>query len=41
MYDFSSELQMAAHIPSICLSTYDEPEGYNYNIKLAVPYDVL
>ncbi|XP_077995281.1 F-box/WD repeat-containing protein 8-like isoform X2 [Glandiceps talaboti] len=26
-------------LPSICQSSYNEPIGYNYNIRLAVPYD--
>lgn len=38
MYDFSAN-QQTSGIPSICLSSYDEPAGYNYNVRLAVPYD--
>lgn len=40
MYDFSVN-QETKGVPSICLSTYDEPEAYNYNIKLAMPYDKM
>ncbi|XP_074640393.1 F-box/WD repeat-containing protein 8-like [Tubulanus polymorphus] len=38
MYDFSASRETLG-IPSICMSKYDEPQGYNYNIKLTVPYD--
>uniref|UniRef100_A0A1E1XKZ9 Putative wd40 domain protein n=1 Tax=Amblyomma sculptum TaxID=1581419 RepID=A0A1E1XKZ9_AMBSC len=38
IYDFSAN-QQTSGIPSICLSSYDEPAGYNYNVRLAVPYD--
>uniref|UniRef100_A0A131YWH2 F-box and WD-40 domain protein 8 n=1 Tax=Rhipicephalus appendiculatus TaxID=34631 RepID=A0A131YWH2_RHIAP len=40
MYDFSAN-QQTSGIPSICLSSYDEPAGYNYNVRLAVPYDEI
>lgn len=40
MYDFSAD-QVTKDIPSICLSSYDEPAGYNYNIRLAMPYDEI
>ncbi|XP_033747296.1 F-box/WD repeat-containing protein 8-like [Pecten maximus] len=36
--DFSADLT-TQDLPEICHSTYDEPEAYNYNIRLAVPYD--
>uniref|UniRef100_A0A131Y209 Putative wd40 domain protein n=1 Tax=Ixodes ricinus TaxID=34613 RepID=A0A131Y209_IXORI len=38
VYDFTAN-QHTSGIPSICLSSYDEPAGYNYNVRLAVPYD--
>ena len=38
MYDFLAD-QTTQGVPEICLSSYDEPQGYNYNIALAVPYD--
>ncbi|KAK7087459.1 F-box/WD repeat-containing protein 8-like [Littorina saxatilis] len=38
VYDFLAN-QMTQGVPEICLSSYDEPQGYNYNITLAVPYD--
>ncbi|XP_076472891.1 F-box/WD repeat-containing protein 8-like isoform X2 [Babylonia areolata] len=38
VYDFLAD-QMRQGVPEICLSTYDEPQGYNYNITLAMPYD--
>lgn len=38
IYDFSAN-QQTSGIPSVCLSSYDEPAGYNYNVRLAVPYD--
>lgn len=40
LYDFAAD-QETKGIPSICLSSYDEPAGYNYNVRLAVPYDSL
>ncbi|XP_075750024.1 F-box/WD repeat-containing protein 8 isoform X3 [Rhipicephalus microplus] len=40
MYDFSAN-QQTSGIPSICLSSYSEPAGYNYNVRLAVPYDEI
>ncbi|XP_076305127.1 F-box/WD repeat-containing protein 8-like [Tachypleus tridentatus] len=40
VYDFSAD-QQAKGVPSICLSSYNEPTGYNYNIRLAVPYDEI
>ncbi|XP_025089538.1 F-box/WD repeat-containing protein 8-like isoform X1 [Pomacea canaliculata] len=38
VYDFLTD-QTTKGVPDICLSTYDEPQGYNYNICLTVPYD--
>lgn len=38
VYDFTAN-QHTSGVPSICLSSYDEPAGYNYNVRLAVPYD--
>ncbi|XP_070572630.1 F-box/WD repeat-containing protein 8-like isoform X2 [Ptychodera flava] len=38
VYNFLLD-EVTSSLPSICQSNYDEPEGYNYNIKLAVPYD--
>ncbi|XP_013780103.1 F-box/WD repeat-containing protein 8-like [Limulus polyphemus] len=40
VYDFSAD-QQTKGVPSICLSSYNEPTGYNYNIRLAVPYDEI
>ena len=40
LYDFLGE-QKTQGVHDICLSTYDEPEQYSYNIRLAVPYDQL
>ncbi|XP_033116335.1 F-box/WD repeat-containing protein 8-like isoform X2 [Anneissia japonica] len=39
-YNFLAN-QTREGLPSVCLSNYDEPEGYNYNIRLAAPYDNL
>ncbi|GFO21445.1 F-box/WD repeat-containing protein 8 [Plakobranchus ocellatus] len=38
VYDFLAN-QQREDIPDICLSGYNEPEAYNYNLGLAVPYD--
>ncbi|RUS74501.1 hypothetical protein EGW08_017732 [Elysia chlorotica] len=38
VYDFLAN-QNRQDIPDICLSGYNEPEAFNYNIGLAVPYD--
>ncbi|XP_059144709.1 F-box/WD repeat-containing protein 8-like [Physella acuta] len=40
VYDFLAN-QQTQGIPDICLSTYTEPEAYDYNIGLAVPYDTV
>ncbi|XP_041350177.1 F-box/WD repeat-containing protein 8-like [Gigantopelta aegis] len=40
VYDFSADV-MIQGLPEICHSTYDEPEAYDFNIRLAVPYDKL
>ncbi|XP_019641143.1 PREDICTED: F-box/WD repeat-containing protein 8-like [Branchiostoma belcheri] len=40
VYDFSVD-QTTRDVPDICKADYDEPEGYNYNINLAMPYDTL
>ncbi|XP_050410273.2 F-box/WD repeat-containing protein 8 [Patella vulgata] len=40
VYDFLSD-QTRDDIPDICLSTYDQPDAYNFNIRLAMPYDNL
>ncbi|XP_071944104.1 F-box/WD repeat-containing protein 8-like [Antedon mediterranea] len=37
-YNFLAD-QTREGLPSVCLSNYDEPEGYNYNIRLTAPYD--
>ena len=38
LYDFSAK-NSTEGIPEICSSSYDDTTGYNYNIKLSVPYD--
>ena len=38
MFDFSKK-NTTEGIPDICSSIYDDTTGYNYNIKLSVPYD--
>ena len=38
VYDFSVD-QLREDVPEVCQSTYDQPEGYSYNINLATPYD--
>lgn len=38
VYDFTVD-QLTEGVPEECLSTYDQPEAYNYNIRLAMPYD--
>ncbi|XP_067651145.1 F-box/WD repeat-containing protein 8-like [Haliotis asinina] len=40
VYDFSAD-QTTQGLPEICHSSYDQPETYNYNIRLAVPYDSI
>ncbi|XP_035691461.1 F-box/WD repeat-containing protein 8-like isoform X2 [Branchiostoma floridae] len=40
VYDFSVD-QTTQDVPDICKADYDEPEGYNYNISLAMPYDAV
>ncbi|CAL8249035.1 unnamed protein product [Merluccius merluccius] len=40
-YDFSEDATSQDHILPICRSNYAESYGYNYNIGLAVPYDML
>ncbi|KAK7494023.1 hypothetical protein BaRGS_00014681 [Batillaria attramentaria] len=40
VHDFLVD-QTTKGVPEICLSSYDEPQGYNYNIALAVPYDTV
>ncbi|XP_012705102.3 F-box/WD repeat-containing protein 8 [Fundulus heteroclitus] len=40
-YDFSEDALSQDHILPICRSDYIDPNGYNYNINLAVPYDRL
>ena len=38
VYDFLAN-QMRQGIPDVCLSSYEEPKAYDYNIGLAMPYD--
>uniref|UniRef100_A0A673YUP7 F-box/WD repeat-containing protein 8 n=1 Tax=Salmo trutta TaxID=8032 RepID=A0A673YUP7_SALTR len=40
-YDFSEDSTSQDHVLPICRSNYVESSGYNYNIGLAVPYDIL
>ncbi|XP_071110859.1 F-box/WD repeat-containing protein 8-like [Haliotis cracherodii] len=40
VYDFSAD-QTTKGLPEICHSSYDQPDTYNYNIRLAVPYDTI
>ncbi|KAJ7993687.1 hypothetical protein DPEC_G00257260 [Dallia pectoralis] len=40
-YDFSEDSTSQDHVLPICRSNYMESSGYNYNIGLAVPYDIL
>ncbi|XP_064620513.1 F-box/WD repeat-containing protein 8-like [Lineus longissimus] len=40
LYNFSVN-QDTEGIQSICSSAFDEPIGYDYNINLAMPYDVV
>uniref|UniRef100_A0A0B7AW99 F-box domain-containing protein n=1 Tax=Arion vulgaris TaxID=1028688 RepID=A0A0B7AW99_9EUPU len=40
VYDFLAN-QQTQGIPDICLSSYSEPEAYDYNLGLAVPYDIV
>lgn len=39
-FDFSGS-NATEGIPEICSSNYDDTSGYNYNIKLSVPYDSI
>ncbi|MBN3304309.1 FBXW8 protein, partial [Amia calva] len=41
LYDFSVDTSASENVLPICRSDYVESTGYNYNIGLAVPYDVL
>ncbi|XP_076127189.1 F-box/WD repeat-containing protein 8 [Alosa pseudoharengus] len=41
LYDFSPDLSVQDHVLPICRSNYIESSGYNYNIGLAMPYDIL
>ncbi|ELU16864.1 hypothetical protein CAPTEDRAFT_225676 [Capitella teleta] len=38
IYDFSQKV-MREGLPDICHSEFNDPEAFNYNIRLAVPYD--
>ncbi|XP_064613363.1 F-box/WD repeat-containing protein 8-like [Liolophura sinensis] len=40
LYDFLSD-QSTQGVPENCLSNYDIAEGYDYNIRLTVPYDIV
>ncbi|XP_077570774.1 F-box/WD repeat-containing protein 8 [Stigmatopora nigra] len=40
-YDFWEESRASDAVLPICRSDYDQSDGYNYNIALAVPYDRL
>lgn len=40
-YDFSMDSSAPDHVLPICRSNYIESSGYNYNIGLAMPYDIL
>ena len=40
LFDFTAN-NSTIGIPEICSSKYDDTSGYNYNIKLSVPYDQL
>ncbi|XP_051535842.1 F-box/WD repeat-containing protein 8-like [Myxocyprinus asiaticus] len=40
-YDFSLDSSTQDHVLPICRSNYTESTGYNYNIGLAMPYDIL
>lgn len=40
-YDFSMDSSTQDHILPICRSNYIDSSGYNYNIGLAMPYDIL
>ncbi|KAL1273767.1 hypothetical protein QQF64_026581 [Cirrhinus molitorella] len=40
-YDFSMDSSTQDHVLPICRSNYTESSGYNYNIGLAMPYDIL
>lgn len=40
-YDFSVDSSTPDHVLPICRSNYTESSGYNYNIGLVMPYDIL
>ncbi|XP_062237425.1 F-box/WD repeat-containing protein 8 [Platichthys flesus] len=40
-FDFSEDALSQDHILPICRSDYNQSDGYNYNIGLAMPYDRL
>lgn len=40
-YDFSMDSLAPDHVLPICRSNYIESSGYNFNIGLAMPYDIL
>ncbi|EDO39658.1 predicted protein [Nematostella vectensis] len=40
LFDFEAE-NVSLDVPEICSSNYDDTTGYNYNIALATPYDVI
>uniref|UniRef100_A0A667Z2B8 F-box/WD repeat-containing protein 8 n=1 Tax=Myripristis murdjan TaxID=586833 RepID=A0A667Z2B8_9TELE len=40
-YDFSEDATSQDHVLPICRSNYAESYGYNYNIGLVVPYDLV
>ncbi|KAM9446150.1 F-box/WD repeat-containing protein 8 [Clarias gariepinus] len=40
-YDFSVDSSSQEHVLPICRSDYTETTGYNYNIGLVTPYDIL
>ena len=41
MYNFTVVQTGRTDAPEIVQSTYDEPDRYNYNVRLAMPYDKL
>ena len=41
LYDFSGNSDAGAVVPEEMRSNYDDIAGYNYNITLVAPYDVL
>ena len=40
LLDFGTDNRTVG-LPDICTSGYDDTSGYNYNIKLSVPYDTI